>query len=252
MFPEGDSAVTRLLYVSHTFAVIAEVAVPFARILAGFAVFTSFAAVPAVVVTLTVLWLRLDAVVVTTAVPAVVLERRRMVAMPLDAFFVDVSSRVPSPETVNVTVFVAVVIRVLPELHTLLVTREVALPFAEMLRGDAVFIIFVGPSSVVTLIVPWVRPDDVVVTIAVPAVLWDRRRTVAMPLDAFFVDVSSRVPGPETVNVTAFVAVVTVALPLVETLDVTSDVAAPSAMMLVRFAVFMIFTGVVPPVIIVM
>ena len=62
-----------------------------------------------------------------------------------------------------------------------------------------------------------------------------------MPVEAFFVDVSSRVPGPETVNVTAFVAVVTVALESLHTLPVIRDVAAPSAVMLVGSAVLMSF-----------
>ena len=83
----------------------------------------------------------------------------------------------------------------------------------------------------------------VVVTVAVPTAVLDRRRIVAIPLDAFFVDVSRRVPSPETVNVTAFVAVVTVLLPMSQTLDVIKAVALPSATMPVGSAVFMTFTG---------
>ena len=74
-----------------------------------------------------------------------------MVPTPLDAFFVLVPTRVPSPETVNVRAFVAVVTGVLPASHTVDVIREVAEPSATILTGDAVLITFVGlPGTVVT------------------------------------------------------------------------------------------------------
>jgi len=66
---------------------------------------------------------------------------------------------------------------------------------------------------------------------------------VVMPEDAFFVVVPSNVPGPDKVKVRAFVAVVTALLLLSATLDVTSEVALPSASMPVGSAVLMTFAG---------
>jgi len=65
----------------------------------------------------------------------------------------------------------------------------------------------------------------------------DRRVIVAVPPDAFFVLVPSRVPGPETVNVRAFVAVVTVLLFASETIAVIKEVELPSAAMVTGSAV---------------
>ena len=164
--------------------------------------------------------------------------------MPLDAFFVVFPSSVPGPETVNVRAFVAVVTMLLFVSATLDVTSEVALPSAEMPVGSAVFMIFAGePNVVVTSTVLWLRFEAVAVTVAVPMAVMDCNVIVAMPLVAFFVVVPSNVPCPETVNVTAFVAVATVALSLSHTLDVIRDVALPSATMPVGLAVLMSFTG---------
>jgi len=66
---------------------------------------------------------------------------------------------------------------------------------------------------------------------------------VAMPPEAFFVAMSMSVPGPVTLNVSEFVAVVTILLLLSSTLDVTSEVALPSAAIVRGFAVFMTFAG---------
>jgi len=65
----------------------------------------------------------------------------------------------------------------------------------------------------------------------------DRRVIVAVPPDAFFVLVPSRVPGPETVNVRAFVAVVTVLLFASETIAAIKEVELPSAAMVTGSAV---------------
>jgi len=99
------------------------------------------------------------------------------------------------------------------------------------------------PIAVVTFTLLWARFVALVVTMAVPGVVWDARRTVPIPDEAFFVVVSSSVPGPDTVNVRRFVAVVTVLLPMSQTLEVIKAVALPSATMPVGSAVFMTFTG---------
>jgi len=192
---EFVAVVTALLLVSQIFEVINEVDAPLAVILVASAVLMSLAGEPGVVVTATELWARFVPVVVTVAVPTVVLDRRRIVAIPEAAFFVDVSRRVPSPETVNVRALVAVVTMLLFVSATLDVTSEVALPSATMLAGLAVFMTFVdGPNVVVTATELWLRFVPVVVTIAVPGVVWDCNVTVAMPLDAFFAVVPSSVP----------------------------------------------------------
>jgi len=55
--------------------------------------------------------------------------------------------------------------------------------------------------------------------------------------------VPSNVPGPETVNVRAFVHVVIILLSVSQIVDVINEVAAPSATRLVGLAVFIIFEG---------
>jgi len=138
---------------------------------------------------------RFAPVVVTTAVPAVVVDCKLIVAIPEDEFFVLVPTRVPSPETVNVRAFVAVVTVLLFVSATLDVINAVALPSATMLVALAVFMTFTGvPTEVVTFTEPWERSVPVVVTTAVPGVLVDCKVTVAEPEDAFLVVEPSKVP----------------------------------------------------------
>jgi len=145
---------------------------------------------------------------------------------------------------VNVSAFVAVVTRLLFASATIDVIKAVALPSAIMLVLSAVFMTFAGvPNVVVTSTALWARFEAVAVTVAVPMAVMDCKVIVAMPLVAFFVVVPSNVPCPETVNVTAFVAVATVLLSLSHTLEVIKDVVLPSATMPVGLAVLRTFTG---------
>jgi len=92
-----------LLLLSVTVEVISDVDVPLAVMLVGFAVFRILEAELPVVVTLTVLWAREEAVEVTTAVPAVELDLNLIVVTPADVPMGLVPRSVPSPVTVNVT-----------------------------------------------------------------------------------------------------------------------------------------------------
>jgi len=189
-------------------------------------------------------WLRFVPLAVTTAVPTAVIDCKAIVAIPEEAFFVVLPSNVPCPETLNVNAFVAVVTIAFVLSHTIDVTNDVLAPFAYMLEGDAVFITLLGGAVAVTFTAPWVRLLDVAVTTAVPTAVADLNVIVAMPPEAFFVLAPSSVPSPETVNVNSFVAVVTVLLLLSLTLDVTSDVDAPSAIIATGLAVFITFEGI--------
>jgi len=238
--------VTGWLQSSVIRAVINEVALPSAVIDAGSAVLISIVAGPSVTVTATVPSLRFEPVAVTEAVPGTVVDLKFIVAMPPEAFFVLAPSSVPSPETVNVKRFVAVVTVLLFVSATAEVTRAVDVPLAIMLVTPAVFTtLSAGPNVVVTSIVPLFKSVAAVVTVAVPAFVVERKATVAMPPEAIFVLAPSSVPSPETVNVSSFVAVPTVLLLASWTTDVIKDVVAPSATMLAGEAVFAICAG--PP-----
>jgi len=170
---------------------------------------------------------------------------RLIVATPETAFFVLVPTSVPGPETVNVTALVAVVMAWLQSSRMSVVIRDVAVPSAVMLAGAAVFERVVGlPTVMVTATVSCARLPAVAVTVAVPSAVVDRKRIVAIPVTAFFVDVSRSVPAPETVKVRALVALVTALLLASATVEVIKAVAVPLAIMLVTPEVFMTLAAV--------
>ena len=106
--------------------------------------------------TSTVPWLRLDTVVVTVAVPAIVVDFKVTVAKPETAAFITVPNNIPCPVIEKVSVFVAVVIVLLLLSHILDVIKDVVVPLAAMLVGLAVFMTFVGvlPEVVITFTMP--------------------------------------------------------------------------------------------------
>jgi len=206
----------------------------------------SFSGGPTVAVTWTVPRVILVAVAVTIGLPVVGVDCRVTVAIPETADFTVSLTNVPAPITINVTVFVAVVIVLFKSSHILDVINEVETPSATMLSGFAVFMIFEAPQAVaddVICTVPWSRLDDVAVTVPVPTVILDSKFIVAIPFIAVFVVVPNKLPSPVTENVSVFIPVVTVLLLLSHILAVIKEVAAPSAGIHVGFAVLMSFAG---------
>ncbi|MBA7694241.1 hypothetical protein ES703_102848 [subsurface metagenome] len=149
------AVVTGVSPASHIVAVINDVLEPSAIILVvGFAAFRSFSGTPVIMVILTVPSLKPVAVEFTVAVPRVVVDCNLTVDSPDTAALVVVPTNVPSPDTLNVIVFVAVVTGLFPESDILAVINEVDKPSAAMVVGSAAFMSFVGTPCVNTFTVP--------------------------------------------------------------------------------------------------
>ena len=117
---------------------------PSAVILKGSASFTSFTGGPVTTSTSTVPSVSPEVTDVTTAVPTVVVDLSIIVAWPADAGFTVVPSRVPTPDTLNVIVLVALITTLSPLSHILEVTSDVEEPSAAIDSESAVFKSFVG------------------------------------------------------------------------------------------------------------
>jgi len=149
------AVVTVALVSSHTLDVIKDVDTPSAHRDIQSAVFMIFAGVGGIEYTCTVPSVRpVDIECIVVELYATVPDSRIIVAMPDAACLVLVPSNVPGPVIENVTVFVAVVTVLFPEVQRNDVINDVDVPFATMLVGAAVFMIFRGPVTVVTFTVP--------------------------------------------------------------------------------------------------
>ena len=234
---------TGLSFVSQVLAVIRLVVLPSAVILAGNASFTSFAAAQATVITSTVPFVSPVDSEDTTAVPALVPDCSITVATPPAEAFSVVSSNVPEPATLKVTVLVALVTVASPVSHTLAVISDVDDPSAVIDNGLAVFTSFTGFGVVCMLILSLVSPADAPVTTAVPVVAVERMVTVALPDTAFLTVVPVNVPSPDTEKVNSLAAVSTLLSHSSHTRPVIIEVLEPSATIDSGVAVHITFAG---------